>query len=73
MFCNICGKSHDSTACPCELTKTWDQSMTPFCCPVCGGNGIRPQGFYTQTTGMWTSSGGTEQCRSCTGTGVVWR
>jgi hypothetical protein len=49
------------------------KSLTPFCCPVCGGNGIRPEGYYRQTTGVYTSSTiSTEQCRSCNGTGVVW-
>lgn len=41
-------------------------------CPVCGGNGIVPGGFYLQTTGTWmaTDTGG-EECRSCKGKGFV--
>lgn len=46
--------------------------MTPYVCPVCRGNGIVDVGFYNQTSGCWTSSGGFEMCRSCNGTGVGW-
>jgi DnaJ-class molecular chaperone len=45
----------------------------PYTCPVCGGNGQVPHGFYTQTSGQWSSTSSTpEQCRTCKGTGVVW-
>lgn len=44
----------------------------PYRCPVCGGNGIVAAGFYTQTSGCWTSTGGFEMCRSCNGKGVVY-
>ena len=44
----------------------------PYCCPVCGGNGIVAAGFYTQTSGCWTSTGGFEMCRSCNGSGIVY-
>jgi DnaJ-class molecular chaperone len=41
-------------------------------CPVCQGNGLRPSGFYAQTTGTWgASSTETEKCRSCDGKGYV--
>ena len=41
-------------------------------CPVCGGNGIVPNGFYTQTTGQWATSDVTpDKCRTCQGTGIV--
>lgn len=54
-----------------ELTNT--VNVTPFTCPVCGGNGLRPVGFYDQTSGTWaTTAINVEQCRSCKGTGVVW-
>jgi len=41
-------------------------------CPVCNGSGLVQFGFYTQTSGQWSSCGGTEGCRSCGGTGIVW-
>ena len=44
----------------------------PHRCPVCGGNGLVPNGFYDQTSGQWTScSTLPETCRSCNGTGVI--
>jgi hypothetical protein len=46
----------------------------PYVCPVCNGNGLRPPGFYSQVSGIWTdSSTALEKCRSCDGTGVVWQ
>ena len=45
--------------------------MKAVICPVCGGNGIVDEGFYRQTSGQWTSAGGTETCRSCDGKGWV--
>lgn len=51
----------------------------PFTCPVCGGNGIRPAGFYSAIavngflTWSASSTAATEPCRSCDGTGIVWR
>lgn len=48
-------------------------TLTPFRCPVCGGNGIVAGGFYGQTSGQWLSAEVySEECRSCKGTGVVW-
>lgn len=42
-------------------------------CPVCGGSGHVPAGFYLGTgPTITTSSSMPEQCRSCNGTGVVW-
>ncbi len=40
-------------------------------CPVCNGCGQVDSGFYTQTSGNWSSGGGTEECRSCKGKGYV--
>ena len=49
------------------------KSLAPHRCPVCNGNGLVPNGFYTQTSGHWSTSSITpETCRSCGGTGVVW-
>lgn len=45
----------------------------PFKCPVCGGTGLVPHGFYDTTTGLYTSTSTLpDQCRSCSGTGIVW-
>jgi len=46
--------------------------MTPHKCPICNGNGMVDAGFYNQTSGYWTSTEGTEACRACNGTGIVW-
>jgi len=41
-------------------------------CPVCGGNGMVPNGFYNTVTGIGsTTSIVPETCRSCNGTGVI--
>lgn len=41
-------------------------------CPVCGGNGLVPNGFYSSTTGRWSSTSITpENCRSCDGHGYI--
>lgn len=45
----------------------------PHKCPVCGGRGIVPNGWYTSTMGQWsTTSASPEQCRTCNGKGIVW-
>jgi DnaJ-class molecular chaperone len=47
--------------------------LIPHCCPVCGGNGLVPNGFYDQTSGVWSSTDITpETCRACGGTGIIW-
>lgn len=44
----------------------------PYRCPVCGGNGLVANGFYRQTSGMWSStSTEPEKCRACDGKGYV--
>jgi DnaJ-class molecular chaperone len=45
----------------------------PYLCPVCGGRGFVSVGFYQSVMSpcYWTSSIGTEPCRSCGGTGVI--
>ena len=41
-------------------------------CPVCGGNGLVPNGFYNTVTGIGsTTSIAPEKCLSCNGTGIV--
>lgn len=48
--------------------------LSPFCCPICKGNGLVQEGFYRQVSGRWDSSKiEFENCRSCNGTGIVWR
>jgi hypothetical protein len=37
----------------------------PHTCPVCGGKGTVPAGFYENTIGS-------EDCRTCGGKGVIW-
>ena len=47
--------------------------MKPHICPVCKGNGLVPNGFYAQTSGVWSStSTESEKCRTCNGKGIVW-
>lgn len=41
-------------------------------CPVCGGKGIVPNGFYQHTGEYWVSSTtAPEQCRACSGKGYI--
>ena len=58
---------------PDAMTSQILHQKLPYCCPVCGGNGLVANGFYTQASGHWSSSDATpEMCRSCNGTGIVW-
>ncbi len=54
----------------------YGQGQTPHSCPVCGGRGTVRAGFY-DTLGLhgWMGSSipEPELCRSCGGTGVLWR
>jgi len=43
----------------------------PYCCPVCGGNGLVPGGFYDSISSTLVSSETTEKCRSCV-KGIIW-
>jgi hypothetical protein len=49
-----------------------DCAARPYACPVCGGRGIVPPGFYWPSSGMGTVAV-PEPCRACDGIGVVWR
>lgn len=41
-------------------------------CPVCGGSGMVPNGFYNTVSGVGsTSSISPEVCRSCSGSGYI--
>jgi DnaJ-class molecular chaperone len=55
-----------------EMGKS-QQSAKPHACPVCGGRGKVPLGFYvSQNPQMTTGGTGTEMCKSCSGSGLVW-
>ncbi len=48
---------------------------TGYRCPICGGTGLVPNGFYSQIGNYkhgLSASASPETCRSCKGTGVVW-
>ena len=47
--------------------------MFPYRCPVCGGKGFVPSGFYSVFLDNSTACPTlTEKCRSCNGSGIVW-
>ena len=49
-----------------------DKQLMPYKCPVCGGTGLVLNGFYSSTTGQWSSSSTVpETCRSCNGKGYI--
>jgi len=47
--------------------------IIPYTCPVCQGRGLVPIGFYNPGNETLSSSTMPERCRSCNGTGVLWR
>jgi predicted methyltransferase len=53
---------------------SWQQK--PYTCPVCSGRGVVPKGYYDNPGGTVyesvASPDGTEVCRACNGTGIVW-
>jgi hypothetical protein len=82
-ICQCCGNNINTHENECEThmsetntngyTYVNMQNLKPYTCPVCGGTGFVQQGFYSQTSGTWsTTSISTEKCRSCGGTGVLW-
>lgn len=40
-------------------------------CPVCGGKGLVPKGFYDVSSNLSTTSATPETCRSCGGKGYI--
>lgn len=51
-----------------------EKETVPYRCPVCDGTGSVPDGFYLQLNGCWSGTNTiSETCRSCYGTGIVWR
>ena len=64
--CMNCGYPYSECICA--------KNEIPHTCPVCGGNGLVPNGFYNQTSGQWVTTVATpETCRSCKGIGYVWK
>ena len=41
--------------------------MSAQVCPVCGGRGLVPRGFYDVSSNLSTTSATPETCRSCGG------
>ena len=68
--------SCDSGQSSCHIHR--EQRQEPYRCPVCSGSGAVAAGFYGL---RWSHDSGqtistvlhTERCRSCQGTGVLWR
>ena len=53
---------------------TWKvegRGQVPHACPICVGRGTVPKNFYSG--GTMTTDLTPEQCRSCLGTGILWR
>jgi rRNA maturation protein Nop10 len=47
-------------------------TLKPHCCPVCGGKGIVPNGFYLYPQTEYAStSTAPDTCRSCGGKGYI--
>jgi len=51
----------------------YETRVIPHTCPVCQGRGSVPMGFYNPNNQGTANSTAPDQCRSCAGTGVVWR
>jgi len=47
---------------------------SPYVCPICSGIGYVPYGFYSRSINTWSSTvSNFDTCRSCLGTGIVWK
>ena len=69
--CWNCGET-TLTCEKCGIVRISQPSATAERCPVCGGNGLVPNGFYMQTSGQWSTTSTTpETCRTCNGSGMV--
>ena len=57
-----------------NMKKFIKEESVPYTCPICNGNGLVPNGFYTQVSGQWGTTDATpEKCRTCNGIGIVWK
>ena len=51
---------------------TYTHEKIPYRCPVCGGKGELPSGFYQTKKYYSTANTSPEPCRTCNGTGIIW-
>ena len=67
--------AHQIACHACAHRQILEGPPVPACCPVCSGKGRVPAGFYGAVgVNSWDVADLTsETCRSCNGTGVVWR
>lgn len=74
MKCSVCHAQYTFDRvhiCPAmTYTAAQQQAGIPFRCPVCNGSGTVPCNFYTQSD--TTNMASPVQCKSCSGTGIVW-
>ena len=72
----LCPSGNQAVAlidCSDNLAKDLDEiepKEHPHVCPVCCGRQYAPMGFYD---GPMSTSINIEKCRTCNGTGVIWR
>ena len=69
-YCWYCGSKEGATCMGTDTVK--EPGAKPFVCPVCNGRGTMPDGFYDRLASS-TTDASPEMCRSCNGTGIVWR
>lgn len=71
--CDLCGLScNEPVSWHYQGAQELKEVKVPHTCPVCGGNGLVPAGFYLTVTGqITTSSCAPETCRSCMGKGFI--
>ncbi len=64
--------NHGTQTCNTYTVKVVPPTVSiPFKCPVCEGCGLVPCGFYS---GLRNSTSVTpEKCKTCNGTGVIWK
>ena len=53
-----------------QVTVVTPSNMRPNVCPVCGGRGTLPRGFYEWLAAA-TTDATPEMCRSCCGAGII--